>query len=77
MIVIGTPGRLLDVAGRDILDLRGVEYVVMDRNPIKCWIAGSCVIFNASIQRYFLRGGRRCCFRRPFSRGFSRLQNRC
>ena len=30
MIVIGTPGRLLDVAGTRHLDLRGVEYVVMD-----------------------------------------------
>ena len=30
MIVIGTPGRLLDVAGTRHLDLRGIEYVVMD-----------------------------------------------
>src|SRR5574340_80605 len=30
LIVIGTPGRLLDVAGSRHLDLRGVEYVVMD-----------------------------------------------
>ncbi|MBI4000333.1 MAG: DEAD/DEAH box helicase [Nitrospira defluvii] len=30
LIVIGTPGRLLDVAGTRHLDLRGVEYVVMD-----------------------------------------------
>ncbi|MBA5875942.1 MAG: DEAD/DEAH box helicase [Nitrospira sp. CR1.2] len=30
LIVIGTPGRLLDVAGTRHLDLRGIEYVVMD-----------------------------------------------
>ncbi len=30
MIVIGTPGRLLDVAGTRHLDMRGIEYVVMD-----------------------------------------------
>jgi superfamily II DNA/RNA helicase len=30
MIVIGTPGRLLDVAGTRHLDLRGIEYLVMD-----------------------------------------------
>ncbi|QOJ36486.1 MAG: DEAD/DEAH box helicase [Nitrospira sp.] len=30
LIVTGTPGRLLDVAGSRHLDLRGVEYVVMD-----------------------------------------------
>jgi superfamily II DNA/RNA helicase len=30
LIVIGTPGRLLDVTGTRHLDLRGVEYVVMD-----------------------------------------------
>lgn len=30
MVVIGTPGRLLDLAGSRHLDLRGVEYLVMD-----------------------------------------------
>ena len=34
LIVIGTPGRLLDVAGTRHLDLRGVEYVVMDEAEI-------------------------------------------
>lgn len=30
LVVIGTPGRLLDLAGSRHLDLRGVEYLVMD-----------------------------------------------